>query len=737
MLSDRAAGRLHDGDSIEDLTRTTLTALCVTGLAAGWLWLFVSASLAPDAARQLAQLRTLVPPVTLLAVCAACLVRNRLTLAGRSSLFLVGLACTFLLSFLWLSSTAWLYFLSLVVIVAGLLVGSAAAPGAALVLTLACLALGGRSPSPGITPLLPALGLLWATALTSWLSSRSLYTALRWAMHSQKQAVALLDELRQRQGELNRTLAALTEASRRLERTNQELAVARERAEEARAMKEHFVANVSHELRTPLNLIVGFSEMMYLEPESYDNVGWTADLQSDIGELYRASRHLQSLVNDILDLSRIDAARLPMFREMADVREVIKEAVETISPLLRQRRLACALEWPESVSPVLLDQTRIRQVLLNLLNNAVRFTDAGGITVRLGQTDRAVVVSVHDTGAGIPPDKLESIFEKFQQVDEGPRRRGGAGLGLALSRQLVELHGGRMWAESQLGVGSTFHFSLPLPGSVPQTSPLFRTPGPKRSDASEGPVIVVDPDPTIADMLSRYLSERTVVPAKDTREAQAMIEAEHPLAVVVNQPPGAPAEAWVGPLGEASERYSVPVFRCSIPSPSWLKQSRGLDDCLTKPVSREALRAAFARHGADSGPVLVVDDSPGFASLMVRMLTTTGLARQVLTAYTGAEGLRLAREMRPNLVLLDLLLPDMHGFAVLSELRQDPALADTRVVAVTATSYAEEALLRQGSQLTLSQSAHLSTGTLTRLLDAALRIVRPHYVEEDSTSASA
>jgi signal transduction histidine kinase/CheY-like chemotaxis protein len=724
-------------ESIEELGAARQLTLCLVALVAGWVWLFVAASLAPDASSSRAEARTLLPPVVLIAASLGCLLRRPRGWRVASVLLLGGSAVSLLLGYYWTSPAVWPYYLSLVVIVAGLLAGSASSFATALILTLALIFLPRPAHAgPSVSSLLGPIGLLWGVALTSWLSSRNLYTTLRWALQNQEQVRELLEGLRQRQGELNRTLAALTEATRRLERTNRELAIARQRAEEARAMKEHFVANVSHELRTPLNVIVGFSEMMYLDPDAYDGVRWTPELQSDIGELYRASRHLQSLVNDILDLSRIDAARLPMFRELSDLRAIVTEAIETVLPLLRQRGLVCHTEWPDQLPELFVDRTRIRQVMLNLLNNAARYTDHGHITVTIRQADDAVVVSVADTGVGIPEDKLEAIFEEFHQVDDGPRRRGGAGLGLALSRQLIELHGGRMWAESRLGEGSTFHFTLPLPGTVPHSAPLVRVPERRREEARRAPVVVVDPDPTIAEMLSRYLGDRPLLTAASAAEAETLVEAEHPAAVIVNEHPDAPPEQWLGSLGTATARHSVPIFRCSIPSQSWLGKQRGLDDCLKKPVSREVVRAVLTRYCPGPGTVLVVDDNPGFANLMARLITASEPPRRVLTAYNGAEALRLAREARPDLVVLDLLLPDMHGFAVLDELRADPDLTGTRVVGVTATSYAEEALLYHGAHFTLTQPNRLSTGTFAELLNAALQIVRPDYLPDSGVPSA-
>ncbi|MDI7275574.1 MAG: hybrid sensor histidine kinase/response regulator [Anaerolineae bacterium] len=719
--------------SIVELTRSSLLTLSAAGLLTGWLWWVGAAWAAPFAGTEPAQARAVVPPTLLASVCLACLLTGRLPERWRSALLLLGLAATSLLSFAWSGAVAWLYSLPLAVIVAGLLLGTGASFLAALALTASLLGFPLRAPGTSPLTLLPPIGCLWAATLVSWLSSRNLYTALLWALHGQRRAAELVAELRERQGELNRTLVALTEASRRLERTNQELAVARERAEEARAMKEHFVANVSHELRTPLNLIVGFSEMMYLEPESYEGVVWTPELQSDVGELYQASCHLQGLVNDILDLSRIDAARLPMYRELHDLPAIINDALQTVSPLLRQKGVACHVHYPDSLPQLLVDRTRLRQVMLNLLNNAARHTDQGQVEITVSRTDNAVVVSVRDTGAGIPPERLEHVFEEFQPLDEASRRRGGAGLGLALSRQFVQLHGGRMWAESQPGVGSTFFFSLPLPGAVPQTTPLVSTAPHRQPDRDDAPVVVVDADPGIAGMLRRYLGDRPVLPAADPGGAEALVEAEHPLAVIVNLPPDAPSPAWLGAVGHASERYGVPVLRCSIPSPSWLTQATQLDDCLSKPVSRATLAEAIGRLRCQTARVLVVDDNPGFASLIARMLRSGSLAREVLMAYTGSDALRLAREAEPDLVLLDLLLPDMSGFDVLDGLRREPRLRRTRVIAVTATSYAEEALQRRAGHLTLSQSSGLSAGTLAELLSAILAIVRPRYAAGRST----
>ncbi len=541
-----------------------------------------------------------------------------------------------------------------------------------------------------------------------------------------------IDQLRDHQGELNRALKALDEAYVRLQRSNQELRVARHEAEEARVLKERFVANVSHELRTPLNVIVGFAELMYLEPESYAGATLTPEFEDDLRQLYRTSRHLQDLVNDVLDLSRIDAAALPMFREWHDLHDIVREALDTVRPLLDQRHLWAKLEEDGELPLLFLDRTRIRQVLLNLLNNAVRYTDSGGITVDLSLRGDDVLMAVRDTGVGIPPEQLEVIFEEFRQVDMTSRRREGAGLGLAISRRFVELHGGSMWAESSLDEGSAFYVSLPLPWTTAEAETLRQIPDMPSRPGEQLPVVVVDPDPTFGDMVQRYLGDRQVLAAADAMEAEMAIRREHPAGVLVNLPPDAPAEAWYGNLCEVSERYNVPIIRCSIPSPSWMQRGdgTGLDAVLIKPVSQANLMATLARVAPSAERILVVDDSRGFLSLMTRLLEAHNGDRRVYTAATGEQGLELAHAERPDLVLLDMVLPGIDGFEVLERLRAEPELAGTRVVGVTATDYVHELLQHAQGHFSVHQTRGIPTSSVFDVVKRLLATLWPAYSDE-------
>ncbi|MCC7354203.1 MAG: HAMP domain-containing histidine kinase, partial [Anaerolineae bacterium] len=363
---------------------------------------------------------------------------------------------------LWLAlrvfSSPFVPFFSLLIVIANYAISPRLGFTAAI-LSTACLGLS----LPFAGELFSAIVLLWLTTGVQWVSSKGLYVALAWAWNSEERASGLLEELRLQHEELKRTVVALTETTHRLERTGYELAVARLRAEEARQMKEQFAANISHELRTPLNLIMGFSEMIYLTPDVYGRMKWPTTLKQDVLQIYQSSRQLLDLINDVIDLARIDRVQMPLRAEKADLLATIQEAMSTIGGLMRGREAKLEADLPASLPTLSFDRTRIRQVLLNLLSNAARFTEKGSITVAVEVKERECVVSVADSGIGIPPEELPRIFDEFHQVDRSlRRRREGAGLGLAISRRFVELHGGRIWAESEVGKGSTFYFSLPL-----------------------------------------------------------------------------------------------------------------------------------------------------------------------------------------------------------------------------------------------------------------------------------
>ncbi|MCL6431709.1 MAG: HAMP domain-containing histidine kinase, partial [Anaerolineae bacterium] len=369
-----------------------------------------------------------------------------------------------------------LYAAALVISLANYLYG----PSLAAAATAGALALGALGLARGLpagTLAGPVL-LCVFTLVVARLSAHYLYMTLAWAWDSFQRSLERTEEARRDRARLAGVSRSLEEAYARLRRANEALAQAWQAAEEARRYKALFAANISHELRTPLSIIVGFAEAMLLAPESYGKE-LPAAYRSDLIEIYNSSRHLLGLIDDVLDLSQIEAGRMGLVKEPTDLAEVIHEAAEMLQRLAQRKGLYLRVQIEEPLPVLDLDRTRIRQVLLNLLNNGVRYTERGGITVLARTQEGQLLVSVSDTGPGISPDSLERIFESFYQIETSTsRRKGGIGLGLAISRHFIEMHGGRIWAESEPGVGSCFSFSLPLEREVrergEQRTPLLR-----------------------------------------------------------------------------------------------------------------------------------------------------------------------------------------------------------------------------------------------------------------------
>ena len=633
-----------------------------------------------------------------------------------------------LLTAMGLSSEIWLPFLGLTLIpIASLLVSGGGFAAAGLV---AAVAAGATLKGARVYPLIPLFIALVLGTVLAWQAAHILYTALGWAWTMQQRADRLLGEARDRQVKLANANRSLDIANTILNRTQRELIVARKQAEQARLMKEQFAANVSHELRTPLNIIMGFSEVMYLSPEVYGDVDWPPTLRRDVYQIYNSSRHLLKMIEDVLELSRFEMVGFTLDKEPTALEPLLRDTVEIVEQLFRGRPVRLEVEAAPGLPVLEIDRTRIRQVLLNLLNNAARFTDEGVVRVEAKRVDSEVVISVADTGAGIPPDELPHLFQEFYQIDRSlQRRHAGAGLGLAISKHFVEAHDGRIWAESALGAGSTFTFTLPIPGQYVPLSRL-RTDRPLEPPVTKmhPPILVVDPDPAVAVMIERHLEGYEVMQVEQVDRLVEQVLLHHPQAVVLNAPPGEP-ERWDSAGAGMAGSVPVPIIKCSLPSQAWLAGDLAVVTCLTKPVTAAQLLRAIERLG-DVHDVLVVDDDRDFCQLMERMLEASGKHFDVRRAYGGEESLLALHARRPDLVLLDLIMPGVDGFQVLDEMRHDPHLGQVPVVLVTATSYAEDALAQRGGrQVSLYRTDGLSPAEVLRCLRAFVGLLEPHYDE--------
>ncbi len=360
---------------------------------------------------------------------------------------------------------------SLVVVVAAAVGGWRLGAAVAILLTGAVgLFVRGDQSTP-TEVLLSAGGLTWSSLFVCWLVSRPTTVALDWALHSFQEAQQRTAEARARQGELARLTKSLGEYAYRLEQLNLDLAHARRTANEALQHKEQFAAAVSHELRTPLNLILGFLEMMVLSPDTAYGERLPAAYRADLEAMYRNALHISSLVDDILDLSQIDAGRMAIHREWTAPRCIAEEAVATVETLFTNRHLTLRNLVRDDLPELYVDRTRIRQILINLLSNAARFLVTGGATVSAEVADDLLTLAVHDTGPGIPPDDLPHVFEDFRQSIAATSGHRGSGLGLAVSRRFAEMHGGSMRVESTVGAGTTFFLDLPTGRGAPTSEP--------------------------------------------------------------------------------------------------------------------------------------------------------------------------------------------------------------------------------------------------------------------------
>jgi len=582
---------------------------------------------------------------------------------------------------------------------------------------------------------LPVIVILWLASLIEWLNAQGFDATLQWAWNSQQRMTRLLEEVRDRRGELGRTLESLTEATRRLQRTTYELAIARQQAEEARHIKAQFAANVSHELRTPLNLIMGFSEMMYRTPEVYGQVKWTPALRADIREIYQSSRHLMGMIDDILDLSRIEAQRLPLRLEPTDIAELIRDALATASGLLRGKPVTLSMNVPQPLPEVIVDRTRIRQVLLNLLNNAIRFTDQGRIEVSALEEDGEIAVAVSDTGVGIPAEEVPALFEEFRQA-KGPitSGRGGTGLGLAICKQFVNLHGGRIEAQSVLGEGSTFRFHLPLPESGRAVSRLaFYSPEGWAPRAPESPpdkaAAILGQDLEAIGMMARAIEGYRALPVTTLEELVEAVKTDAPVGVVLLHDPYSQDGFSAEDVWRETGSTDLPVLRCEVAMETVVTRELAVADYLVKPVRRERLIEAVRAACPCPSALLIVDDDPGFVALLHRVLSAEWPGAVVHRAYTGPEALALLEQEPVDVIMLDLTLPGMTGLEVLQTMRHNPSLAPLAVIIVTASSYGEELARLRGGRIELLRRDGASRSELGRyiraLLDASQTQVPP------------
>jgi len=619
-------------------------------------------------------------------------------------------------------------FASLFIIFSGLISGPPLTPpGQSMLGTIAAVV--SRLFSSGI---IVPIGILLLTAMASWGAFRSLHIALIWVWHAYQRAHENERAARENQAELARVMKSLDNALYSLERANYKLTLARNQAEEARRMKQQFVQTISHELRTPLNLIVSFSELMTQSPEYYGGPP-PFPYMRDLAIVYRNARHLQSLVNDVLDLARIEAAQMTILPEETDPVALTKEAVETVRSLVESNGLTLITEFEPDLPSLWIDPTRIRQVLYNLINNAVRFTEEGSVTVRVFQQEGDIVFCVQDTGVGIMPEDVHRIFEEFQQVDGGTRRRHeGAGLGLVISKRFVELHGGRIWVESEIGQGSAFFFSLPIALSDEEntlaTLSVLRSQRVK--DIHEEPVLLaVTRSALAAALLTRHVQRCHTLVVQTLEQAQKAVKLSMPQAIVIDRAYEATAPLDAEALAKAWDLQQTPVMICPLPSRQPLRDELMVAGYLLKPVTRRNLSDVMRPLGSEIDDILIVDDDQDFVLLLSRLLEDNPVQRyRVMIAYSGAEALLMMQQRSPDLIFLNLQLPDMDGHEFVKRMRENSRWQDIAIVIASEPEVLDEAETTPGAMV-IAKASGLSPGDVItwvqNVLDSTIAIQQP------------
>jgi signal transduction histidine kinase/CheY-like chemotaxis protein len=564
--------------------------------------------------------------------------------------------------------------------------------------------------------------LIYLTAFTTWLISRQLVIVLNWMQAAYKEASSLLKQLREERATMASTLKQLEEAYLRIEKMNSALIEARSAAEAARQSKAEFAANISHELRTPLNIIIGFSETMANAPETYYGVVWSPMLRGDVEQIYRSSRHLRSMIDDILDLSALDMHRLGLTFEEISIEVVITEAVAVVQDLFHAKQLDLKVNISPGLPPLRIDATRIRQVLINLLNNASRFTATGGVTISVQLSGHVVQVAVADTGVGIAPQDVSKVFDEFGQVDSTFRREhDGSGLGVPLSKRLIELHHGRIWLESELGRGSTFFFTLPIQSGILRSGELSKSNRGLAAPMGRKSVLIEEPDITLLHMVRRHLSHCDVIEIGDRENLSNLIEQYQPVALIVDLQDDEEISSKLSPQ-EFPSKLDLPVIFVRLQGQLRNARALGVRNFLIKPVIREDLFEAIDNLRQVVQKVLVVDDDPSLAELVIRMLEASGGHYHPVKALGGAEALAILRREPIDLVLLDWYMPEITGLDVLREMMGTPALANIPVIVISGR-YPDTDTPNDGQNLILIRTRKSSVFETISYLDLLVEIL--------------
>lgn len=671
---------------------------------------------------------------------------NKIFLAAQF-IWLTGLFITILTAFLLFQHPGILFLLALLPIMATVMMGVGGAIVVDLLLIVAVFVIPEFNripPMPDGYPFTLIFSFVFASVF-GWGISSNLLSAIEESTFHYYEARKLLEETRIHRAEISRMLKEQSQSNYQLKQMNRMLEQARESAEEAKEDRDRFAMAVSHELRTPLNFIIGFSDLMVHAPETYkDPAEWPVGLYDDVQEIYNSSQHLLGLINDILDMGKIDAKRMPIFRERIKPIVVLDEITKLVSAQLEVKKLDLLIDCDPELPFIYVDRTRIRQVLLNVVTNSLRFTKQGQIKITAHLTsEEEIEIAISDTGPGISEEDLQKIFDEFRQVgQENWSREKGSGLGLSISKRFVELHGGKMTVESQLGFGTTIRITLPVLEplhSILADRDDLQEGGERRmasiyAKAQSSVLLCFSQDTFRENLLSQSIIQQEILFVDSLTQLEESVKNFYPSAIIIDDVIAnhVDVQNYLHHLP-----YDIPVisFLFSAISNRTFALPFGVYRYLVKPVTREKLIQTIDSLGKEFCNLLVVDDDPTLVRLFTQAIKSSikddpALERfKFLPAYSGREALDYLERQQTDAILLDLDLPDIHGTQVLSEIQKDVRFRHLPVIIISASELNEEMPVVDTAALKILVNRPFEMNELSSVIRAVINQVKPIFSE--------
>ena len=523
--------------------------------------------------------------------------------------------------------------------------------------------------------------------------------ALGKALEIQKQREIELEQAKQelaishdRLADYNQTLEQkVQQRTAELAQSIKEASKARKVAEQANQAKSSFLANMSHELRTPMNAIIGYSEMLQEEAEDIGQEDFIPDIQ----KIHSAGKHLLSLINDILDLSKIEAGRMELYLETFDIHDLIQDVVATVKPLLEKNKNEFKLSIADDLTTIYADLTKVRQSLFNLLSNASKFTENGTITLSLKryiyQGEDWINFQVSDTGIGMTKEQISRLFKAFTQADASTTRKyGGTGLGLTITQKFCQMMGGDISVESKFNQGTTFTIRLPIQvQTIAKVEPVANSNDEPSipAETNRNIVLVIDDDPTVHDLIERFLTKENfqVRTANSGAEGIRLAKSLEPDAITLDvMMPDLDGWSVLAALKADVKTSQIPVIMVTMVDNQNLGYALGAADYIMKPIGKNNLRNILHKYNSQAtfDKVLIVEDDSNTRDLLRRQLLD--YSAKVLEAENGRQALDILDHDIPELIISDLIMPEMDGFELVMKLRQNPQWSSIPVIILTA-----------------------------------------------------